>query len=285
MGQTVSLEVLFERLLLALESLVLFLVIVGVVYGVGRLVVVPAVEAATGYADVEETLRLTILKVTGASFLLLGIYLAIPLSGLATTPAAIAAIGAGTTIALGFASRDVLANLVSGTFLVLDPRFHVGDWIQWNDREGIIEDISFRVTRVHTFDNELITVPNSELTNTAITNPVAKDRRRITVVVGIGYDDDVEHARSVLADIAAAHDEILDRPSARVLLEELGDSAVMLRTLFWIADPARAEVLRIRSEYVEAVKRRFEAEGIELPYPHQELSGTVGTFEAPGEER
>lgn len=283
MGTAVTFQVLLERLWLALESLALFVAIVGGVYGVGRLLVVPGIERVSGYVELEETIRLTILKVTGAVFFLLGIYLAIPLSGLATTPQAVAAIGAGTTIALGFASRDVLANLVSGTFLVLDPKFHVGDWIQWNDREGIIEDISFRFTRVHTFDNELITIPNSELTNTAVTNPVAKDRRRITIEVAISYDDDVDEARGILVGIAADHDEIMDRPATRVLVADLADSAVTLTTQFWIADPARAEVLRIRSEYVESVVERFESAGVEMPYPHRELSGSVGTHEADGE--
>jgi len=63
--------------------------------------------------------------------------------------------------ALGFAAQDVIGNLVSGAFIVTDPKFNIGDWIRWNEREGVIDDISFRATRVRTFDNEIITVPNS----------------------------------------------------------------------------------------------------------------------------
>ena len=271
---------LLEQLAVALRSLAVFLAIVGGVYAFGRFVAVPLVGIAVDATTVDETVRLTALKVTGAVFALLGLYLAVPTSGLANTPTTVAAITAGATIAIGFASRDILSNFVSGAIIVVDPEFRVGDWIEWEGREGVIEDIGFRVTRVHTFDNELVTVPNSELTTNAVTNPVAKDRRRITAEFGIGYGDDIDLAREVLVDVARRHGEILDRPAARVMLVELGESAVGLRAQFWIADPARAEVLRIRSEYVQAVKECFDAEGIEMPYPYRELTGRVGTWEA-----
>ena len=276
-----TIEVLFERLVEALQSLVVFAAVAGGVYAIGRFVVVPGVRRLVDAGEFDETLRITVLRLTGAIFFLLGLYLAIPLSGLATTPTTIAAISAGATIAIGFASREVLSNLVSGAIIVVDPKFRVGDWIEWKDKEGIVEDITFRATRVHTFDNELITVPNSELTANAVTNPSAKDRRRVTFEFGIGYGDDVEHARAVMVEEALAHDEIIDRPAPRVLLVELADSYVGLRAQFWIAEPERAEFLRIRSAYVQAVKERFDAEGIEMPYPYRQLTGTVGTWDAP----
>ena len=278
-----TIPVLLERLWDSLLALAIVLVIVGGIYALGRFVAVPAVGTAADAFEVEDTLRMTLQKVTGAAFWLLGLYLALPLSGLTTTPTTIAAITAGATIAIGFASRDVLSNFVSGTFLVLDPEFHVGDWIEWGDRAGIIEDIGFRVTRIHTFDNELITVPNSELTQHAITNPASKDRRRLRAEFGVGYEEDLDDARTVMLEEATAHAEILDRPAAKVQVAELADSFVRLEAYFWIAEPARAEVLRIRSEYVQAVKERFDAEGIEMPYPYRELTGRVGTWDATGD--
>lgn len=274
-----TVSVLLERLVQAVQSLAVVLAIVGGIYGVGRYVAVPAVGAVTEALHVDDTFRLTLMKITGATFAILGVYLALPLSGLATTPTTIAAISAGVTIAIGFASRDVLSNFVSGAFIVLDPEFHVGDWIEWKDKAGIIEDIGFRVTRVHTFDNELITVPNAELTKNTVTNPVSKDRRRLKADFGIGYDDDIEQARDILLQVAQDHEAILDRPAAKVRVTELADSYVALQALFWIADPARAEVLRIRSEYIQAVKEAFDEHGVEMPYPYRELTGSVGTWE------
>jgi len=273
---------LFSRLALALRSLAVFVLIAGSVYAIGRFAAVPTLARAADAVDLDETLRLPLLKVTGAAFAVTGVYLAIPLSGLATTPTTVAAISAGATIAIGFASRDVLSNLVSGAFIVLDPEFHIGDWIEWNDRSGVIEDVSFRVTRVHTFDNELVTVPNSELTANAVTNPAAKDRRRVTHEFGVGYGDDLDRVRRLLLDAAVEHEDVLDRPTPRAPIVELGESAVVFRAQFWVADPARMELQRIRSEYVQAAKERFDAAGVEMPYPYRELTGEVGHFEAAG---
>lgn len=279
MARGQSLDTLLDQLFVALEALAIFVVIVGGLFAVGRFFAVPAVTQLAHRGNVTETTRSSLRKVTAAVFFLLGVYLAIPLSGLATTPTTIAAISAGATIAIGFASQNLLANLVSGSFLVLDPEFRIGDWIEWNDREGVIEDISFRVTRLHTFDNELITVPNSELTANAVRNPAAKDRRRIRDRFGIGYEDDIEEARTILLGVANEHDAILDRPAPEVLVRELQDSAIELEARYWVADPGRATLLKIESDFVQTVKERFDEAGIEMPYPYRQLTGAVGTWD------
>ena len=269
------------RFLSGLEAGAVFLAVFLVFYLPGRLVVVPILKTIGNRIDVDETFWQPFVKIVHAGFVVSGFSLAIPASGLAGTPETVGAITAGATIALGFAARDVLGNLVSGVFIVTDPRFHIGDWIQWDDQEGIIEDISFRVTRVHTFDNELITVPNSELTSNVVVNPVAKDRRRITYEFAIGYEDDIDRARSILIGEADRHEEILDRPRARAIVTELADSYVALTATFWIEQPARIELLRIRSEFIQAVKERFDAADIEMPYPYRELTGEIGTRALP----
>jgi len=248
-----------------------------VIYLPARLVVVPLAARLLDAANVDETFRLPFEKVLHASFALFALFVAITLSGLATFLTATEAITAAATIALGFAAQDVLGNFVSGVFIVLDPKFNIGDWIQWDDREGIVEDISFRVTRVHTFDNELVTVPNAKLTDSTIINPVAKERLRVKVDFGIGYEDGVDRARELLLEEARRHPEILDRPGATVRIHRLGDSAVVLRVRFWIANPARLDFVRVRSEYTQAVKERFDAEGIEMPYPYRQLTGEIET--------
>jgi small-conductance mechanosensitive channel len=257
-----------------------FVVVAAIIYGAGRFLVLPVVRRASAAADVEETLHLTIVRVVNASFVLFALYVAVTLSGLATTPNLTAAFAAAATIALGFAAQDVLGNLVSGVFIVVDPKVRVGDWIRWNGREGVIEDISFRVTRVHTFDNELVTVPNSELTDNVVVNPVAKDRLRITVEFGVGYEDDLDEAREIVIDVADTHPDILDRPRATVQVAELADSYVGLTARFWIDQPARTDFIRIRSEFVQTVKERYDAAGIEMPYPYRQLTGEIGTHPA-----
>ncbi|APE95481.1 MscS Mechanosensitive ion channel [Halodesulfurarchaeum formicicum] len=270
-----TLLTLLRRLLLALESLAVVIVVFGLVYLFGQYVVVPTVDYAFDSVTADETLKHTIHKVTGAAFLLLGFYLALPLSGLATTPTTVAAITAGGTIAVGFASREILSNFVSGVILVLDPEFRIGDWIRWGETEGVIEAIGFRVTRVHTFDNELITVPNSQLTTNQVWNPANKDRRRVTCRIGIDYDADIQTARDILRQVALTQESIEDRPAPTIHVVELAESDIGLQVLFWIADPERAEIVSIQSEYFEQAKAQLDAAGIDMPYPHRELTGSV----------
>jgi len=274
-----ALAPLASRIAAAVGPALVFLVALLAVYLPGHYLVVPAARRLMDAAAVDDTIELPLLKVFDVGFLLFGLFVAATLSELASFLAATEAITAAATIAIGFAAQDVLGNLVSGVFIVVDPTYNIGDWIQWKDREGIIEDISFRVTRVHTFDNELVSVPNSELTTNAVTNPVAKDRLRVPAEFGVGYGDDIDAARDVLQRVAADHPEILDRPAPSIRLTDLGESAVGLTVRFWIDDPQRTDFVRIRSEFRQTVKERFDAAGIEMPYPYRQLTGSVETRE------
>jgi small conductance mechanosensitive channel len=130
---------------------------------------------------------------------------------------------------------------------------------------------------VRTFDNELLTVPNAVLTGDVIKNPVAKDELRISFTFGIGYEDDIEQATDIILEEAERHPDILADPAPTVRMSEnpLADSYVGLVSRFWIADPNRADFLKTRGEYVTNVKDRFDAAGIDIPYPQVDLSGRV----------
>lgn len=252
-----------------------FLLTVAVVYYVGKAILLPLAERTLRARGAGETLVKPARKLTLVGVGFLAVTVGFAVAGFGNLLSSLATIVAALTLAIGFASQDLIGNLVAGAFLIGDPKVKIGDWIEWNDKEGIIEDISFRVSRVRTFDNGLITVPNSELANTALENPVAKDKRRIQFLFGVGYEEDLDHARDVIIEEANAHTEILSDPGVSVRLTELADSYVGLNARFWIADPSRADVSRIRSEYVQAVKERCDAESIEMPYPYQQLTGEI----------
>ncbi|OYR80495.1 mechanosensitive ion channel protein, partial [Halorubrum distributum] len=148
-----------------------------------------------------------------------------------------------------------------------------GDWIEWNGNSGVVEDISFRVTRVRTFDNELLTVPNHTLTSDVVKNPVAKKTLRLKFVFGIDYEDDVETATDIIVEEAEKSDAILEDPAPSVRLTELADSYVGLQSRIWIDDPSRADFVKARADYVKAVKQRFDEEGISIPFPQRTVSG------------
>ncbi|MFC7045674.1 mechanosensitive ion channel family protein [Halobacteriaceae archaeon GCM10025711] len=273
-------ELALDRFIGLVRGTLLFAGSGAAIYGVGRLVFVPAVSQVMQQVDLDPNIRLPVEKVLKATIGLFALLTGLTVSGFGGVLTATAAITAAATIAIGFASQDVLGNFVSGVFIVTDPKFKIGDWIEWKDKEGIIEDISFRVTRVHTFDNELITVPNAELTTNAVTNPVAKKALRITFEFGVGYDEDLERAKEIIVEEAHANEEILDRPKPSVRIMELAESVVVLKAFFWISNPGRVDFVRVRSDFVQAVKERFDAEDVSMPYPQRELSGAIDTREA-----
>jgi small-conductance mechanosensitive channel len=203
------------------------------------------------------------------------IAIAFGIAGYGSFLQSLATIAAAATLAIGLAMQDVISNVVAGVFIYADRPFRIGDWIEWDDHSGIVEDISLRVTRVRTFDNELLTVPNSQLTDDVIKNPVAKDKLRLKFVFGIGYEDDIQRATEIIVEEAENHPDILDDPAPSVRLTELGDSYVGLQSRIWIANPSRADFVKTRGEYVTNVKERFDEAGINIPYPQVDLSGGI----------
>ena len=254
-------------------AVIAFVVTFAVVFLLGRIVVLPLVDRLLRARNLDAHARVPLRKITWFVVLFAGVAIAFGLAGFGSFLQSLATIAAAATLAIGFAMQDVIANFVAGVFIFTDRPFRIGDWIEWEENSGIVEDISLRVTRVRTFDNELLTVPNSHLTDGVIKNPVEGDRLRLKFVFGIAYDADVERATEIIVEEAEAHDGILDNPEPTVRLTELGDSSVGLQSRFWIANPSRSDFVAVRSEYVSAVKERFDAEGIDIPFPTRTLEG------------
>ncbi|MFB6171484.1 MAG: mechanosensitive ion channel family protein [Haloarculaceae archaeon] len=259
----------------ALGSAVTFVVVFVALYVIGRALVVPLANRVMKRRGLDEHVRQPLRRITMVVVVFVAVSVAFGMAHYGNFLTSLATIAAAATLAIGFAMQDVIKNFVAGVFIYTDRPFRVGDWIEWDGYAGIVEDISFRVTRVRTFDNELLTVPNATLTDGVVKNPVAKDRLRLQFLFGIGYGDDIERATEIIVEEAEAHEGILDDPGPSVRLTELGDSAVGLQSRFWIADPSRADFVKIRGEYVTAVKERFDEEGIDIPYPTRTLDGDL----------
>jgi len=242
-------------------------------YLVGRAIISPLSGRVMRARGLDEHARKPLNKLVKFLIFFVALTIAFGSAGFGNFLAALATIAAAATLAIGFALQDVIKNFVAGIFIFADEPFRIGDWVEWDDNSGIVEDISLRVTRVRTFDNELLTVPNSQLTDDVIKNPVAKDTLRMKFMFGIGYDDDIDRATEIIVEEAEKHDGILDSPEPSVRVTELGDSSVGLQSRFWIENPSRADFVKTRGEYVQSVKERFDAEGINLPYPNRTLGG------------
>ena len=256
-----------------LGAAVEFVVAFVAVYLLGKTVVYPLVQRLLNRRDLDAHARKPLMKVTQIVVVFAAVAIAFAFAGFGNLLTSLATIAAAATLAIGLAMQDVLKNFVAGIFIFTDKPFRIGDWIEWDGNSGVVEDISLRVTRVRTFDNELLTVPNSNLTDDVIKNPVAKDQLRLKFLFGIGYDDDIEQATDIIVEEAEKHPDILDDPAPSVRLTELGDSSVGLQSRIWIANPSRADYVKTRGEYVTNVKRRFDEEGIDIPYPNRTLEG------------
>ncbi|AGN02581.1 mechanosensitive ion channel MscS [Salinarchaeum sp. Harcht-Bsk1] len=258
-----------------LSSLLIFVGVLVGLYVIGRATVLPIARRLFARRGLDEHASKPLLKVVWFVVLFAAIAIAFGAAGYGNFLSSLAVIAAAATLAVGFAMQDVIKNFVSGIFIFSEKPFRIGDWIEWGDHSGVVEDISLRVTRVRTFDNELLTVANSELTNGVLKNPVAKDKLRLQFTFGIGYGDDVDAATEIVVEEAEAHDGIMDDPAPSVRLTELGDSYVGLTSRIWIENPSRADFVGIRGEYVQSVKERFDEEGIDIPYPTRTLDGVV----------
>jgi small-conductance mechanosensitive channel len=251
---------------------VVFVVVFVVIYLVGRSFVTRAVGGGLRRREVDETLVGLAVSTSVAITAVVAVALAATVAGFGVVLAAFATLGGALALAVGFAAQDLIANFVAGVFIINDEPFSVGDWIEWDGNEGVVREIQLRVTKLDTFDNELVTVPNADLANAVVVNNVANDRRRVAVGFGIGYGDDIDLAREAIIEEGATVDGVLDEPAPTAPVTELGDSAVVLSGRIWI-DPAESSYGAVRAAFVEAVKQRFDAEGIDMPYPNTELSG------------
>ena len=256
-----------------LASVLVFTVVLVGIYLVGRATILPVVSRFLAARDLDAHARRPLRKLVNIAIVFVGVAIAFGLAGFGDFLQSLATIAAAATLAIGFAMQDVLKNFVAGVFIFTDRPFRIGDWIEWDGNSGVVEDISLRVSRVRTFDNELLTVPNSQLTDDVIKNPVAKDRLRLKFDFGIGYDDDIDKATEIILEEADAHEGILDDPAPSVRLVELGDSSVGLQSRIWIANPSRSDFVKVRGEYVQAVKERFDREDINIPYPNRTIGG------------
>ena len=258
-----------------LASLILFVITLIIVYLVGRGVILPAFNRVMEGREMDEHARRPLRKLTWFMIVVLAFGLAVAVAGFGEILRSLATIAAAATLAVGFAMQNVIRNFVAGIFIFLERPFKIGDWIEWDDNVGIVHDISLRVTRVKTFNNELLTVPNADLTDSVVKNPVAHDTLRLQVPFGIGYGDDIAEATDIIIEEANEHSAILEEPAPSVRLVDLGDSSVGLQARVWIDQPKRSDFIKTRSEYVTNVKNSFDEAGIEIPFPQRDLSGAI----------
>ncbi|GAB3686078.1 hypothetical protein GCM10028857_17570 [Salinarchaeum chitinilyticum] len=226
------------------------------------------------------TLEEAIARYLSLFLFLLAVFLGAAVAGYTGFLTNSAIVIAAATLALGVAGQSVIGSLVSGTVLVLDPQFNVGDYIEWEGGQGTVRSITLRVTRVQTLDGEMVTVPNELLTNQSVTRPFGHGRFQVVQRVSLSYDDDLEAALTQLETAAVELEASLDAPDPQVFVEEFGGDAVVARVQFWIEDPDRRDVVQVRSQFARTVKRRLDAAGLTIaPAAKRDLQGEIEVAE------
>lgn len=175
-------------------------------------------------------------------------------------------------LALSFAAKDTLANLFAGVAIAADAPYKKGDFIVLESGErGMVTHIGLRSTRLLTRDDVEITVPNSVIGNGKIINEAGgpSTKHRIRVAIGVAYGSDIDQVIAVLDSIAAEHESICETPSPRVRFRKFGDSSLDLELLCWIEKPF--ERGRILHELNCTIYKRFNLDGIQIPFPQRDL--------------
>lgn len=184
------------------------------------------------------------------------------------TTSMVALIGAAG-LAMGFALQDSLGNFASGVLLILFRPFTTGDYVEAGGVAGTVEKITIFSTVMRTGDNREIIVPNSAIFGGTITNYSTRDTRRIDMVFGIGYGDDLQLAKETLHDILKADERVLQDPAPSVAVAELADSSVNLKVRPWVKTDDYWSAL---ADITEKVKLTFDEKGISIPYPTQDVN-------------
>ena len=183
------------------------------------------------------------------------------------TASLIALLGAAG-LAVGLALQGSLSNFAAGVLIVLFRPYKVGDWIEGGGIAGAVEEVQILTTVLKTGDNKRVIVPNSQIMGTTITNYSANKTRRVDLVVGVSYSDDLDKVRKELQDLVDADERILKDPAVTIAVSELADSSVNFVLRPWVKT---ADYWAVYFDLTERIKKRFDELGISIPFPQRDV--------------
>ena len=211
-------------------------------------------------------LRRMVISIVRNTILVIGVLIALSQVGISLGPllAGMGVVG----FVVGFALQDTLSNFAAGMLILIYRPFDVDDVIEAGGVMGQVSEMSLVNTTILTFDNQTIIVPNGKIWGDIIKNVTAQKVRRVDLVFGIGYGDDIEKAEKVLTEVISAHPSVLDEPRTLIKVHELGDSSVNFIARPWVNTDDYWDTYW---DLMKAVKLRFDAEGISIPFPQRDV--------------
>jgi small conductance mechanosensitive channel len=226
---------------------------------------------------VDETLVKFVGNITYVVLIVIVVIAALNQLGVQTT-SFIAIIGAAG-LAIGLALQGSLANFAAGVLMIIFRPFKLGDYVEGAGAAGTVEEISIFTTHLKSPDNKTIIIPNAKITGDNIINYSAKDSRRLDLVFGVSYNDDLQKVKAVLYDILKNDDRILKDPAPTIGVLELADSSVNFAVRPWVRT---GDYWTLFFDLKEKIKERFDAEGISIPFPQQDVHLYESRREASG---
>ena len=240
-----------------------------VIFYVGRIavrLVTRGVRKVMEAQEIDKTLVSFVSNLINMILLLVVIIAAVGALGVQTT-SFIAIIGAAG-LAVGLALQGSLSNFASGVLIIIFRPYKVGDWVEAAGISGSVVDVQILTTILKTGDNKQVIVPNSQIMGGIITNYSANETRRIDMVIGVSYDDDLDKVRNTLEELIAAEDRILEDPPHMIAVSALADSSVNFVVRPWVKT---SDYWSVTCDLTEAIKKRFDQEGISFPFPQQDV--------------
>ena len=217
-------------------------------------------------AKVDETLKPVIASLVRYAILVFVLIAVLAQFGVQTT-SIIALLGAAG-LAIGLALQGTMQNIAAGIMLLFLRPFRVGDYIDAEGLAGTVEEIRLFTTLLRTYQGIYLEAPNAQLWNRAILNYSRVEARRLDIVVGISYSDDIDKALAALLELMTSDSRVNAEPEAQVMVKELGDSSVNINLRCW-ADPG--DYWSLLFDLNKSVKQRLDAEGISIPFPQRDV--------------
>lgn len=230
---------------------------------------------ASRHVEMEETSYRLLRRLVNVGIYILGIGVAVyTVPQLRQLSYALFASAGFIGIVVGFAAQEALGNIIAGIFIVLFDPFEVDNNIETQQHYGTVEDITLRQTIIRTPSNERVVVPNAKILDDYIIN-YSKDetRSRYEVQFAVSYDEDVDAVREIMLEAADGH-ELTETGESEVILKDLDDSAMILELRIWAED--RPTVWRAGQELREGIKKRFDEEGVTIPFPQRTIHRVDG---------
>jgi small conductance mechanosensitive channel len=248
------------------RNIILFIVTLLISYVISRVVGTATGKALTVARSTSVLLKDFMVKIVRRTVFFVGFVIALSMLEVPIAPF-LAVIGAAGLV-IGLALQGTLSNFASGIMILLHRPFDVGDVVKAADVAGTVESMSVLSTTIKTFDNQRMILPNNAIWGGVITNVTGLPTRRVDMVFGIGYGDDIAKAQRVLEEIVSKHPLVLEDPKPTIRVHELGDSSVNFVVRPWVRTE---DYWKVYWEITRAVKEQFDATGITIPFPQRDV--------------